>query len=43
MDNHYQYDSCVGYNHIKREVMLIMIKKKYVNAFVIAATLAVPF
>lgn len=42
IDNHYQYDSYVGYIHIKGDVMLIMIKKKYINAFVIAATLAVP-
>ena len=29
--------------YIKGDVILIMIKKKYMNAFVIAATLAVPF
>ncbi|KKZ97669.1 hypothetical protein B4147_3196 [Bacillus wiedmannii] len=25
IDNNYQFDSYVGYNHIKREVMLIFI------------------
>lgn len=43
IDNHYQHDSCVKYIYIKGDVILIMIKKKYMNAFVIAATLAVLF
>ncbi|MRR40683.1 S-layer protein, partial [Bacillus anthracis] len=29
IDNHYQYDSCVKYIYIKGDVILIMIKKKY--------------
>ena len=43
IDTHYQYDSCVKYIYIKGDVILIMIRKKYMNAIrYIAATLAVP-